>query len=646
MVRCVRVSLTAFCAMLLGCSGAKNVDQPRREATAMRNSTLQLAIVRGKQPGGSLADELGKLDDYVISTRDDAQAVCSALADIPYAAETDKISSDLSKLADLFQNVKDPNTAGFRVLRTEGTAQLVRIFDASLKRTDADEDDLLFVLKILAIYGTRDGADRIVTAARQPVKPDGYLWSAILRVLSSKHPQRDYVFQRLQNPFPEKFIAIALLDSANEAALAGESDDHPFNNEQGAAQLRQWLASTDKDHFSYAVSAVVALPFVNERWRSDLFALAANHPDQNVGLEAAWAKAKSGDKSGVDELARLCLKVNLSKQAQRYLAELGEADAVPVEATNADFQAQAEFSQWLAHPNELGRPPDELKIVDRRTLTWPPEREPLPFWLIRYRLRDTTGLDVDDENCGLVGSTTWCFFSYDLHQRPPEDAYAIHCYWEMVGQDLITEDDDPDPKEYAALLGQWMGPKLESLQIVKVADLSPRLKYPQRLVALASARQDGREGWVVLDQSRSSWYDPADFPGDSPESTLLDLHVGRVLLGFTGPVNRARFLQPPARRDPRSVVEAYERLLVESQTGDARRRKELLAEYGSPLLKHFIVMSKRSCPSRSCRGEPRSVRATIASWLPFAPVLPTFSTKRWMDLVCPCAMSFRSTLTP
>src|SRR6185295_10194261 len=117
--------------------------------------------------------------------------------------------------------------------------------------------------------------------------------------------------------------------------------------------------------------------------------------------------------------------------ATAYLKELGRENVIPEESKRPDFEAKAEFAQWLAHPNELARFPDELEILDHRNLRWPTDGEVKHFWLIKYRVKDTTGLKTDDLGVGLVGSMTFCLFSYELEQRHPEDAYAIHCYWEM-----------------------------------------------------------------------------------------------------------------------------------------------------------------------------------------------------------------------
>ena len=581
-------TLLGLYSIAIGCSGSPIGSFDGKGGNTMRKSRLQLAIERGGQAGGNLADELQKLSNYKISSRADGLAICDALATISYAQQDkQKDTSDLAALAGLFDDVEDFDSEGFEILCHKGLLELHRVAATSLVHDDIDEDALFTVLRILAKYGTREGAEQIVAAARKPLSPGAYHWSMVFWPLNQDHPQRDFIFSALSNPLPEQLIAVALLDAANQAALAGQLQKHPFDSAIGAERLRQWLTDDDPDHISFAVSATVALAFIRPQWRHELLELVARHPDGSVRLEAAWARAKSGDRAGISDLTRLCLNVNLSRQAQRYLEELERLDAVPEEASDPDFQAKAEFASWLTHPSELGHPPDEIEIMDHRLLAWPPEREPKPFWLIRYLVRDKTGLGDDNVGCGLVGSMTFCLFSHHLDQRPPEDGYAIHCYWEMKGEDLIEEMEVTDPTEYANMLSQWTGEELASPRIIKVAETDARLKYPQKLVALVSTKISDQHGWIVLDGPRSAWYPQADFP-ESGEFTVLNIHVGRQLLGFTVPVDRKKFLKSPAPpRDPRQTVETYERLLAEALHADLPRRAKLLADFKSPLYKHF-----------------------------------------------------------
>jgi hypothetical protein len=555
----------------------------------MFSSPLQRAIARGMKPDGDLAGELRKLDDLSIRTRKDAKAICEALSKLPLEPSDESgSSSPLHALTALFQDVDGRDVPAFDVLYNDGLPLLIRIFDARIRQAgDRQVDDLLFVLKILAMYGSREGAERVVEAARRPLKPDGYMWHVILSAIAEGHPHRNYVFEALSDPLPNDFLAVALLDRANRAAIEGNLQRHPFDSQAGWDRLQSWLEDRDPEHFSYAHSATAALPFVSNPPRDQLLALAMDHVDAGVQMEAAWAAGRLGREAGLKILARFCLDVNHSDVAHRYLAELDREDLVPAEANDPSFQVKADFASWLAHPSELGRSPDELEIVDHRLLAWPPDGEPKPFWLIRYRLRDRTGLEEDDVDCGFAGSTTWCHFLYSMHERPPEDDYAIHCYWEMEGDNLIDEREVIDPSEYAGMLRQWRGARLEEPTITRVAELSPGLKCPARLVALASAKLEGEEGWVVLDGARSAWYPKADQPAKTFDSVVLMIHVGRQLLGFDDQPNRKKYLiADRPRREPQQIIAAYERLMAEAAEGAPERQQELLDGWGL-LTRHF-----------------------------------------------------------
>ena len=592
------IGILVVLPIIIGCQ-SRSADDGRskrgeksetQEQSEVFSSPLSRALTRGMKPGGDLADELRNLDDYSIRSKMDAKAICQALSTLAseHSAGEAVSLTQLQALASLFQDVDGPDAPAFDILHDEGLPQLIRIFDSS-NHGDGEEnvDALLFVLKILAMYGSREGAEKVIEAARRPLDPDAYLWHVILPAFSEGHPQSDYVFSELSDPLPSGFLAIALLDSANGAALEGNLQQHPFDSQAGLKQLQKWLEDSDPDAASYAHSATAALPFISNPARDQLFGLAMEHSDTGVQMEAAWAAGKLGREAGLKVLARFCLDVNHSDVAQDYLAELNREDLIPAEARDAAFQAKAEFARWLAHPNELGKPPDELEIVDHRQLAWPPDRQTSPFWLIKYRMRDRTGLEDDDVECGLVGSATWCFFIYDMHQRPPEDAYAIHCYWEMEHADLIDDNVVTDASEYAELLKQWHGAPLESAKITRVAEISPKLQSRARLVALARAELDGQSGSIVLDGPQSAWYPDAEQPGDSSESIILKIHVGRQLLGFQDQPNRKKYLVTAnSSRSAQQYVANYEKLMTEASQSSPRRQGELLGS-SSLLTRHF-----------------------------------------------------------
>ena len=552
----------------------------------MSKSALARAIRSGLAPGGSLEDELAELGEVSVHAAADARAVVEGLE----AAVAAGRGEDVYELAVLFQQVEDPLAPAFGVLQRDGVPVLIEAYEG-LKRAGTEGlDAALFVLKILAMFGTAEGATCVIAAAREPLAPESIMWSVILGSVGADHPEASRIFESLANPLPEGFLGVALLDAANAALLENLAARHPFDSELGHERLAAYLADPDPDHYSYARSATGALPYLAESARGPLLGAALAHPDGDVQLEAAWAAARAGAPEGKLALALACRDVNRSLRARELLEELGFADAVPAEAHTPEFHARAELAAWLAHPNELGRAPDSVEVVDHRVLAWPPSSELRPMWLLRYRVADTTGLADDDVGVGCVGSVTFCLFGSQVEDRPPEDAYALYAYWEMAQAELIDESEvdaaDPVPPE---LFEDWSGPALESPAMVARVRLAPGLGLPAKIVAQVRAIKDKEPGWVVFDGPRTRWYPATDFPDQLLEASVLSIHVGRQLLGFPLEADRTRPKKPvPQPRSPEVVLAAYEKLLERAETGPDADRRALLCEPG-PLPQHFAA---------------------------------------------------------
>jgi hypothetical protein len=562
-----------------------------QEQRRVFSSPLQRAIEKGLRPGSDLSDALDELEDYTITSQKDAEAICEALAQFPLPENPKRrrIVSPLRALVNLFQNVESADVPAFEVLYHQGQSELIRIFESLVEsHADDDHEDLLFTLKILAMYGSPEGTEKVIEAARLPVKPEAYMWHVILAQYGDGHACREHLFQSLSDPLPTDFLAIALLDAANQSCIRNELELHPFDSEQGMQVLRRWLEDHHPDHASYAHSATAAIPFLDPNdQRKELLGLAMSHQDIDVRIEASWAAAKLGDDEGLHQLQAYCLDLRHSDVAKGYLNELGYEDQIPEQATEPSFVAQATFAQWLAHPNELGCPPDEMKVVDHRLLAWPPESAEIPVWIIRYRLRDRHGLEADNVDSGMVGSVTWCFFSYQMHLRPPEDVYAIHCYWEMEHADLIHETEVDDPSEYVGLLKQWRGEPVESALVKRVAEVSPKLRGVSQFVALAEASRGGQPGWIVLDGPQTRWYPASEQPSDSPEGAALKIHIGRQLLALPLDQPRGPFLtQTVEQPSTESFRETYARLFDEAMVPGALSLNDMLGRRG-PLMRHF-----------------------------------------------------------
>lgn len=401
-----------------------------------KKTPLQVALERGLADGGNLFEELNDLDHYQIESVEDAEALIDALElYIQRPIEAPGIFTAFHQLISLFQSVTA--ISPFQCLVRRGIPLLIEAYDARLPVADEQQNELLFAIKIFARYGPEEGLDRMVQAAYHPMLRDGYLWSVIFDQLGDLDPVIPSLVDRLSDPLPDGFACIAFLIWVNRLSREERITDHPFNSHEGIQKLRHWLRSSNKDDFSNAHSAAGALPFISEPNREQLLALAMDHPSSTVQMEAAWASARLGSESGFKFLIRLCLDRNYSTTACAYLEELNRDDLIPEAANEPNFRAMADMCDWLAHPQEFGRPPDEIEQYDTRELFWPPTNDIRQVWLFKYRYVAEEPGESDDFGLGMYGSATFSLFDEINPDMPPEDAYALHCCWEL------EETDDP-----------------------------------------------------------------------------------------------------------------------------------------------------------------------------------------------------------
>jgi hypothetical protein len=423
------------------------VSSPRTEAKVKASrgepvdmaavGSLEAALARGLLPGGDLIREIAQLGDYKVRSAASAHAICLALTrlielppetpDLPITPRT-----ALDWLVGLFQQVETRDA--FDVLKLYGLPPLVQLFDERSTRLD-----LLYLLKLFALYQDVAGAERIIQAAKDGLHPEGRLWSVIFRQLEIGHPQAERILVALSKPLPQGFIGVAYLDWVNTFCLAEKLDQHPYDTEAGYELLHQYLTLQDPQFHSYAQSAAASLPFLHGAKRAELLALSLDHASAAVQMEGAWASAKLGSAAGVNILNRLCRDPEHSKQACQYLRELELEEAIPREVLQPSFQAQSELVAWLAHPDEFGRQPDEVKLLDARELYWPPTRDRRHVWLFAYHYEVDDGeLDAEpnqyQDGVGMVGSITFSLLGETHPGMTPEDIYALHCCWELEYQ--------------------------------------------------------------------------------------------------------------------------------------------------------------------------------------------------------------------
>jgi len=409
-----------------------------------------IAILDGwSNTGGEIPNRIAY--NQRLSTSEEVRAVARALrSGRVYDAEA--FTQPLHSLAAYFQNVDKPSVIA--AIRAEGLPALRPIVDRAVEdRDDTNEaaydkaSSQLLALRVLVSYGEPGDGARVAAAARNPRLVDDWLWSSILAILADGHPDMHSAIDALRDPLPVAFAGIAFLDACNGLAMSDATFRHPYATPAGVARLSEFIDRRDPDKFSYAVSAAASIPFHDVDSRAVLLTKAEMHPDALVQLEGAWASAKAGDEPARHRLAFFASNPSWSQRAIAYLDELGLQQYIPKRATEPDFMALSEMAGWLAHPNEMGRPPDRVTIYDTRTLNWPPTDDRRQLWLVRYAYDGEESKD----GIGMVGSVTFALFGEATADLPAEDVYGMHCAWE-----LEMEDDSRAPPHRTAAAGRQL----------------------------------------------------------------------------------------------------------------------------------------------------------------------------------------------
>lgn len=407
---------------------------------------IRLALSKGKL-GPRTARAVEPWDRREL-TREDAEELVAVLAEqtdvTPLVGEEDGDTA-LYHLAALFQN--DATDDAARVLRDRGIPELARLFDAAMALDDCPAATAAFVCKMFALYAYESGVRRVAAAVRR--FEDEGLWEVVFGLFGEEnHPHGPALVEALRDPLPDSIAGAVLLDLANTLSRQKRLDRHPYDTHAGRQRLERWLRDSDPELFNYAHSAAAALPFLAPEARNSLAALAMDHPDAGVQMEAAWASAYRGGTAGLTFLARMCEDPRHSLTARRYLDELGHGERVPAKAREANFEAMAQMCNWLAHPNEFGEPPTDITLHDTRELNWPPTDDRRRVWLFKYTYAGRND-GADEVGLGMVGSITFALFGETTPDMSPEDAYGVHCCWE-----LEVNDDPRAPKKRSAKAGR------------------------------------------------------------------------------------------------------------------------------------------------------------------------------------------------
>ncbi len=433
-----------------GASPSRPVGKrPAPTPAAAGNASVTAIIAAWKSRRGTLEP----LAEAHPSTASDAYALREALMLAPEREDVDE-----DQAVALVRCVGQPetdDTSTTTALRQETLPSLIDFI--SHPRIAAFDDALsnpsMSAYVVLASYHTPDGMKHLVSVFRAGRFAGHWAWEKVFEMVQPGGPGVKWFVDQLAKPLPQGFRAVAFLDCANRLMLGGEVAGlaHPFDSEDGWRRLTDWLQ--DAENPSYAKSAAAALPFLSPQACDRLLPIALAHAARSVRVEAAWATAKIGRPDGLHALIAACGDAHCAIEAQDYLRELGHATAIPAAAAEPAFRAMAEFSRWLQHPNELGSVPDELAVVDRRTLLWPPTRDRRELFQIRFSGAHPGGSRTG--GVGLVGATTFWLVGEGGPEESPDDRLARHCSWELQRQEDPRAPKDRDPRIGRQILASY-----------------------------------------------------------------------------------------------------------------------------------------------------------------------------------------------
>src|SRR5262249_49116340 len=137
-----------------------------------RRTPLQLALERGLQPGGNVSEELGRLGEYTVRSRADAEAICAAL-DTLHDADTELGGWDaVDEPVSLSLNSEDRVCPAVPVRRKRGIPGRGQIVDRTMAGgSPGDDGDPLDVLEVLAPSRAPAATDAVIRAALNPLDP-------------------------------------------------------------------------------------------------------------------------------------------------------------------------------------------------------------------------------------------------------------------------------------------------------------------------------------------------------------------------------------------------------------------------------------------------------------------------------------------
>jgi hypothetical protein len=398
------------------------------------SSKLQKCLKGWIKSGGDLGARLYEGGTMTVATARDANVICHTLkhviSSLPSESETKQmVSTPLQVVTGLFQDVQ--SEAAYLTLSHKGLPLLHFMVQDGLHGDHyVPDEDMLFILKVMAAYQYAPAVRHTVYALRKRIAPHHYLWPVIIaHYAETGHPNALALIEEMREPLPSGSPGVALLRLANVLADRGELPDHPFASDEGRQLLKRWITDTDPFQWHDASEATIALAFLNPSARDTLLSLNKRHPDPRVRLDGIGITSIDQPDLAMKPLLDHAKDPRYSKRACRHLRRLGQAAAIPDTVKDPGFQALVRLSRTLEAMERFASPPDLLQVIHAQECHWPPLHGPSACWLCRFIYRGSSP-NRKIKGMALVTTSATVYLDEPINHLDQDDLYAFFCAYE------------------------------------------------------------------------------------------------------------------------------------------------------------------------------------------------------------------------
>jgi hypothetical protein len=412
---------------------------------------------------------------------------------------------------------------------------------------EVDELSSAHALQMLAAQRDEESIDALTTAlAESPPQEIQAVGVALSPFWQAEGMLLELFFDRLEGGFIHPATMAALLDLANFATRSGRLPSHPMKDRFDElntllGNLAQRLVAMQEDPKKFGedvvsiqkvlnesvaltVSLTDALGLIGDPRAIPKLNLAIALAHRRVQTEAAGALARLGDVTGREKLISLAEDPVARLRAVAYAEELGVLEAIDEEYRLPSALAEAELASWLAAGDRFGIAPNEMELIDSRTMYWPSFSEPQDCFLFRFSYHFPGG---QLSNIGIVGPLTHAF-NADLANLPPDDIYAVFAGWQAEHDDIYEIPElllNPDQRREADRLIRIIEDR-----DFKVTSVLALTFFFSEIALLATVTSDGKKLHVISDGTEMLTYPASDQPTALTADLVLAIFRGRKLL--------------------------------------------------------------------------------------------------------------------